>query len=108
MDAFCLTSFSEGCGLVLAEAMLCGLPIISTPVGLVHDVVVDRVNGLVVDGEPDSIRDAAMRLQEHESWRASLAREGHRWADQNGHASKMAQNYTDLLWSLWNQRTAKC
>ncbi len=107
MDAFSLTSFSEGFGLVLAEAMMCRLPIISTPVGLVHDVVVDRVNGLVVDGEPDSIRDAALQLQSRPAWREAIAREGFRWADQNGHASKMAQAYADLLWSLWHARAAK-
>lgn len=108
MDAFCLTSFSEGFGLVLVEAMLSGLPIVSTPVGLVHDVVVDRVNGLIVDGEPNSIRDAVLRLQQHSTWREGLAREARRWADQHGHASKMAQSYADLLWSLWDQRAATC
>lgn len=108
MDAFCLTSYSEGFGLVLLEAMLSRLPIMSTPVGLVHDIVVDRVNGLVVDGEPESIRDAALRLHQHESWRESLAREAHHWADQNGHASKMSLRYSDLLWSLWKQRGTKC
>lgn len=107
MDAFSLTSFSEGFGLVLLEAMMCRLPIVSTPVGLVHDVVVDRVNGLVVDAEPDSIRDAALQLQRHPGWREAISHEGFRWADQNGHASKMAQAYADLLWSLWNARATK-
>ena len=107
MDAFSLTSFSEGFGLALLEAMMCRLPIVSTPVGLVHDVIEDRVNVLVVDGEPDTIRDAVLQLQGHAGWREAISREGFRWADQNGHASKMAQAYADLLWSLWNARTAK-
>jgi glycosyltransferase involved in cell wall biosynthesis len=107
MDAFSLTSFSEGFGLVLLEAMLHRLPIISTPVGLVHDVVVDRVNGLVVDGEPDSIRDAAIQLQSRPDWCAAIGAEGFRWADAHGHAAKMAQAYADLLWSLWNARAVK-
>lgn len=46
-DTFCLTSFKEGLPLVVLEAMSFGLPIISTPVGGVPDVIEDKINGML-------------------------------------------------------------
>ena len=54
-DAFVLSSNYEGLPLVILEAMASGLPIVSTDVGGVKDVVTD--NGLLV--EPHSIEKLA-------------------------------------------------
>lgn len=47
-DCFLLSSDSEGYGMVVAEAVLSGLPIIMTDVGVAGELVEDGVNGLVV------------------------------------------------------------
>lgn len=58
-DVLLLTSTSEGVPGVIIEAGLCGLPVVSTPVGYVADVVVDGETGIVVpDRDPDSISTA--------------------------------------------------
>jgi glycosyltransferase involved in cell wall biosynthesis len=44
-DAFLSFSNEESFGLCAAEALLCGLPVISTPVGIMEDVVKDGFNG---------------------------------------------------------------
>jgi glycosyltransferase involved in cell wall biosynthesis len=44
-DAFLSFSTEESFGLCAAEALLCGLPVISTPVGIMEDVVKDSFNG---------------------------------------------------------------
>jgi glycosyltransferase involved in cell wall biosynthesis len=41
-DAFVLPSVREGMGLVLAEALLCGAPVIATNSGGVTDIVIDK------------------------------------------------------------------
>jgi glycosyltransferase involved in cell wall biosynthesis len=47
-DAFVLASLAESFGLVLAEALYLGLPVLSTRVGGIPEVVDDRVDGLLV------------------------------------------------------------
>jgi glycosyltransferase involved in cell wall biosynthesis len=44
-DAFLSFSTEESFGLCAAEALLCGLPVISTPVGIMEDVIEDGFNG---------------------------------------------------------------
>jgi glycosyltransferase involved in cell wall biosynthesis len=101
MDAFCLASQTEGYGLAIMEAMMCERPVIVTPVGFVPDSIEDRVNGVVIDGAPDSICSAVSLLERHPDWAASMAREGRRFAEQYGHASQMVRQYEDLFERLW-------
>jgi glycosyltransferase involved in cell wall biosynthesis len=106
MDAFCLVSHTEGFGLVIMEAMMCGKPVIVGNVGMVPDVITDRVNGMVVRGDAESIREAASLLDAHPDWAACLGREAFRYAEGYGFASTMADRYADLLESLWAARTS--
>jgi glycosyltransferase involved in cell wall biosynthesis len=48
LDAFVLSSVSEGCPNVLMEAMACGLPCVATRTGAVEELIEDRVSGLLV------------------------------------------------------------
>lgn len=105
MDAFCLPSTSEGFGLVTLEAMMCGRPVVATPVGFVPEAIVDGDNGLVVDGDPASIREAMARLEADPDWGAGLARRAAGYAEEHGYASTMADRYADRLESLWAERT---
>jgi UDP-glucose:(heptosyl)LPS alpha-1,3-glucosyltransferase len=106
MDAFCLVSEMEGCSLALIEAMMCGRPIIVTPVGCVPEMVEDRINGLVVSADPASISAAAARLERHPEWARGVAAEGNRFAERYGHAHRMAREYENLLYRLWHERTS--
>lgn len=62
-DFFILPSFSEGFPRVLMEAMVFGLPIITTSVGDIPNVIKHRENGwLVTSGKPDAFADAIIEL----------------------------------------------
>lgn len=100
-DAVVLASGQEGFPLVLLEAMFCGRPLIVTPVGCVPEVIVDRVNGLVVSGDPGSVAAAAELLAARPAWAAAVAQEGKTFADQHGHAARMAREYEALFRRLW-------
>jgi glycosyltransferase involved in cell wall biosynthesis len=104
MDAFCLLSDHEGFALVVLEAMMCERPVIVTPVGCVPEVIVDRVNGIIVDRNVASVCQAAQLLDRHPAWARGIASEGKAFADQHGHARRMAQEYEDLLERLWAEK----
>lgn len=59
---FVLTSVSEGLSLAMMEAMLCGLPAVVPRIGDLGDLVVDQVNGCMMD-EPDPKRYADCTLK---------------------------------------------
>ena len=101
-DAVVLASAEEGCALVVLEAMFCGRPVIVTPVGAVPEVVEDRVNGLVVAGDPASVAAAARLLADRPAWAAAVGREGQAYADRHGHAARMAREYEALFRRLWD------
>jgi colanic acid/amylovoran biosynthesis glycosyltransferase len=47
-DIFCLPSFAEGVPIVLMEAMASGLPVVTTPIAGIPELVVDGESGLLV------------------------------------------------------------
>ena len=84
-DMFALPSDYESFGLVIAEALACGLPVIATRTGCAPDLVLEGETGFLVDPDPIMIaerleriaatdvetwRDACRRSVAHLSWRA--------------------------------------
>lgn len=61
-DLLLLTSVFESFGLVLVEGMAKALPIVSVQIPAVRNVVLDEVNGLLVDSTPAALADAINRL----------------------------------------------
>ena len=60
---FILTSYDEGLPISLLEAMSYGLPVITTPVGGIPEVVDDGVEGFIVQpGDVDAIAEALTKL----------------------------------------------
>lgn len=72
-DVFVLPSLFEGTPLTLIEAMASGLPIVTTAVCGMRDVIADGRNGLLVPiRRPDAIADAMARLVESRTLRCTL------------------------------------
>ncbi|GAA2493428.1 glycosyltransferase family 4 protein [Terrabacter carboxydivorans] len=87
-DVLAMPSAYESYGLVVLEALACGVPVVATPTGCVPDLVADGVNGAVVEATADAlarglqgvlaldrtaVRAAARETAERHSW-AMVAR----------------------------------
>ena len=104
MDAFCTPGDTEGTPLTLLEAMFCDVPSMSTFVGAVPELLVDRVNGLVVPQHAGAIAGAAAALADHPHWARGLAAQGRATVERVGHASRMARDIEGLLARLWAEK----
>jgi glycosyltransferase involved in cell wall biosynthesis len=97
LDVFALTSRSEGLPLVLLEAMATGLPVLSTAVGGIPDLIAHRVTGFLTS--PDDLA----ALSKHLRWLSSrpyqafeVANAGREFVLTRHSVSRMAQAYESL------------
>jgi hypothetical protein len=104
MDALCMVSDAEGFSLAALEGMMCGVPLIATPVGFIPEIVKHRVNAVVVSGSVHSISRALELVHDHPAWARGAAAEAKIAADKHGHARTMAQKYEQLFERLWREK----
>jgi glycosyltransferase involved in cell wall biosynthesis len=86
-DLFVLTSYQEGLGLVVLEAMACGLPVVSTPSGGPEAHVREGVTGYLADGfGPVEIARALIRALSDSQQLATMGHSARRLVcEQNSH-----------------------
>ncbi|HMJ03151.1 MAG TPA: glycosyltransferase family 4 protein [Conexibacter sp.] len=76
-DVFCLASFAEGIPVVLMEAMAMELPVVSTTVMGIPELISDGIHGrLVPPGRADRLADALAELIADPQRRAAMGRAG--------------------------------
>lgn len=81
---FVLPSYAEGVPMAMLEAMAWSLPIITTPVGGIPQVVRSGENGLLVTpGDVDGLADALTRLLQEEATRERLGFAARRTIEQS-------------------------
>ena len=77
VDIYALSSNHEGWGRVLIEAMASGLPIVTTDVGCVGEILIDKKHGEVVSvGDTSAFKSTLMRLIENKALRKKYGVEG--------------------------------
>lgn len=74
MDVFVHPSLRDGMPNAVLEAMACGIPVVSTPVGGMLDVIRDGENGLVIPvDDVEALNQAIQKILEEESTRRKVA-----------------------------------
>jgi glycosyltransferase involved in cell wall biosynthesis len=97
-DVFALSSRYEGFGLVVAEAMACGCPVVSTrcPYGP-EEIVADGKTGLLVSGgDAEALAQALSRVLSDAALKKSLVAAGHLRA-QDFAPTRVAAQYAQVL-----------
>jgi glycosyltransferase involved in cell wall biosynthesis len=101
---FVLPSVQEGFGMVMAEAMACGCPVIATQHTGAADLFANGTAGYIVPPRnADAILDALRNLADHPSTRAEFSENAMRAVENLGGWDTYGSRFAELLLSLKEQ-----
>lgn len=93
LDAYICCSRTEGGPHPVLEASACGIPVISTRVGLVPELIETGVNGLIVEREVVAIRGAIAQLRDDRELRVDMGKSARRVVEQGWTWDHQASHY---------------
>jgi len=97
-DIFVLTPRQEGLGIVYLEAMSYGLPVITTRCGGPEGIVINRVNGYLVDhNDPNAFSDAIEMSWSSEDTYRKLSDQAHRYILKTHDPEKFKRRFIAIL-----------
>ncbi|MFQ5686143.1 MAG: glycosyltransferase family 4 protein, partial [Candidatus Scalindua sp.] len=100
-DIFVLPSLREGLPLTILEAMACGKPVIATNVGGVHEVVKDKISGMLVfPRNPEALHSAMNELLEDREKMKKMGHNGKRVCNESFDSKTMIGKIEGLYDSL--------
>ena len=99
LDIFTLPSFGdEGVPQGIMQAMACGLPVVSTPVGAIAEAVQDGSTGMLVEPKSAQALAAALeRLMEDEALRLNMGQAGRAYASASFGIDVMLDRMTEVF-----------
>ncbi len=101
MDIICLTSNNEGTPVSLIEAQACNIPVISTDVGGVKDIVKENETGFVVSkNNPEKFAEKLLELIEDEKKREKMSQNGWSFVKDNFHYSRLVKDMENYYLKL--------
>jgi glycosyltransferase involved in cell wall biosynthesis len=107
-DCFVLSSTTEGLPLVIPEAMATALPVISTDVGGIADVIDEgRTGWLVASNDVHSLRARLAEARDHPDLAQSMGVSARQIARERYSAERMARDYIALYETVLEKRTAR-
>jgi glycosyltransferase involved in cell wall biosynthesis len=102
-DIFVLASTGEAFGLVLAEAMACGVPVVGSRSGAIPEIVEDGVTGLLVTARDEvSFADAIEKLVRDERLRKEMGASSLARVQAEFNVERDAEDTLRIYESLWN------
>ena len=104
-DIVVLTSDNEGTPLCLIQAGMAGLPVVTTRVGSVPEVVLDSITGIITSLEVQEIADALEKLAESKALRTQMGITARHFTLANFSVGRLVQDHEDLYGELLAERT---
>ena len=100
-SVFVLPSIREGMGLVLAEALLCGAPVIAANSGGVTDIVKDGETGLLVpERDAQAIANAITRILNDRALATRLVENGYKFVQERYTQERVAEQFVKVYESV--------
>jgi glycosyltransferase involved in cell wall biosynthesis len=104
-DIVVLTSDNEGTPLSLIQAGMAGLPVVSTNVGSVPEVVLDNATGLITSLDVQEIADALEKLVKDKALRERLGHAAQEFTLANFGVQRLVYDHEELYRTLLASRT---
>jgi glycosyltransferase involved in cell wall biosynthesis len=106
MDIICLTSNNEGTPVSLIEAQACNIPVISTDVGGVKDILLENETGFVVPkNNPVKFAEKLLLLIEDEKKRENMSQNGWSFVKDNFHYQRLTKDMSNYYIKLLKNKT---
>lgn len=96
-DIFVLPSYSEGFPLTLLEAMASGLPIVTSNIFGLKEVVGNKNNFFIQPGDQDALKQSITLLATTPQLRKSIGKENYQYAKEKRSIKAMIQKYSEVL-----------
>ena len=103
-DIVVLTSDNEGTPLSLIQAGMAGLPVVTTNVGSVPEVVLDSVTGIITDLDVQEIANALQKLATHKALREQLGLAAQEFTLANFGVRRLVHDHEELYKKLLASR----
>lgn len=108
LDIVALTSFNEGTPVSLIEAQAAGVPLISTNVGGVADVVDHERTGFIVNGfDAESFAEKLLVLVDNEEIRLRMSQNGWNYVEHKFHYRRLCHDVANLYNELLEKKLKK-
>lgn len=95
-DVLILTSDNEGTPLILMQAQISGIPVVSTDVGSVKDIMLNNSTGFLVNASSDSIAAKILTLEKNRMMVEKMGRAGKAFMTQNFSKKRFLSSHTSL------------
>jgi len=99
-DLVLLTSDNEGTPLSLIQAGMAGLPVVTTNVGSIPEVVLNNVTGIITELDVQQIADALEKLANNQALRAQLGKAAQEFTLANFGVQRLVHDHENLYQRL--------
>lgn len=108
MDIFVFPSRSEGAPKVVMEACACGIPVISTKVGGMSELVIERYNGFLVNpGDIDAIVNRCKTLLNDEVLRNIMGKKAREYAVERFEFNKLVKRSAKVIKGVMKENESR-
>lgn len=105
MDIICLCSKNEGTPVSMIEAQAANVPVISTDVGGVRDIISDKKTGIIVtSGAKNEYIEQLLLLIENDVFRKQLSESGWEYVKDNFHYNRLVDDMKQLYLKLLGEK----